>query len=220
MEVKRCSSSKSHDRDHGGERVAAEHLERVPKLGEVIWVKLSGGSWWPAVVVKSNVNGSNKADDGLMGDVRVRLYGSYEYMYVDPIKWCSEFRVTLEQNNGCYEDIFRKALEQVLSSSKCGRVKGKVAKSKGTSKQVKETEKHDRGQKRLKQNKQAATAAKCKSPKQNEVLKNHKFNISTSSDATLSGTSQELSARRTKVMQTLGLIAPSGSPFHKMSAFI
>ncbi len=50
MEGKSCSSSKSHDRDDGGERVAAVQFEEVPKLGEVIWVKLSDGSWWPAVV--------------------------------------------------------------------------------------------------------------------------------------------------------------------------
>ena len=36
-----------------------------------------------------------------------------------------------------------------------------------------------------------------------------------SQETTLFGKSPELSARRMKVMQSLGLIAPSGSPFHK-----
>uniref|UniRef100_A0A251J599 PWWP domain-containing protein n=1 Tax=Manihot esculenta TaxID=3983 RepID=A0A251J599_MANES len=217
MEVKGCTSSKSHDRDDCGERVAAEHLKGVPKLGGIIWVKLSGGSWWPAVVVESN-----KADGRLMGDVRVRLYGSYEYMYVDPIKYCSEFQITLEQHSGSYQEIFMRALEQDLSSSKSGRGKGKVTKSKdGACKQLKhkrpgtkETEEHDSNQKRLKKNKQGAAGAKCKSPKQD--VKSSKQN----KDAALSGRSQELSARRTKVMQTLGLVAPSGSPFRKKKSFI
>ena len=41
-----------------------------------------------------------------------------------------------------------------------------------------------------------------------------------SQDTTLFGKSPELSARRLKVMQSLGLIAPSGSPFHKMDTLI
>lgn len=51
---------------------------------------------------------------------------------------------------------------------------------------TKETEEHDSNQKRLKKNKQGAAGAKCKSPKQdvksskqNKVLKNQEFNIST-----------------------------------------
>ncbi|GLT71469.1 hypothetical protein SLA2020_434850 [Shorea laevis] len=60
--------------------------------------------------------------------------------------------------------------------------------------------------------------AKIRTREQDEVLKKNKLN-SPSSETTLLGRSQELSARRMKVMQSLGLIAPSGSPFHKNGQF-
>uniref|UniRef100_A0A5B7AMT1 Uncharacterized protein n=1 Tax=Davidia involucrata TaxID=16924 RepID=A0A5B7AMT1_DAVIN len=62
--------------------------------------------------------------------------------------------------------------------------------------------------------KKAVEEAKSRSPKQGGVQEKLKSNGSEPA-TTLLGKSQELSARRTKVMQSLGLISPSGSPFHR-----
>ncbi|KAJ6930369.1 hypothetical protein NC652_014021 [Populus alba x Populus x berolinensis] len=68
-----------------------------------------------------------------MGDVLVRLYGSYQYYYADPVKCRSEFEITLKENGGCYSEMFVEALEQDLPQSKSGQSKGKGSNSKGTS---------------------------------------------------------------------------------------
>ncbi|KAH8508651.1 hypothetical protein H0E87_010698 [Populus deltoides] len=68
-----------------------------------------------------------------MGDVLVRLYGSYQYFYADPVKCRSEFEITLKENGGCYSEMFVEALEQDLPQSKSGQSKGKGSNSKGTS---------------------------------------------------------------------------------------
>lgn len=50
MKGKRSARSENHDSDEGGERVVAENLEGQAVLGDVIWVKHCGNSWWPALV--------------------------------------------------------------------------------------------------------------------------------------------------------------------------
>ncbi|XP_048227147.1 histone H3-lysine(4) N-trimethyltransferase ATX1 isoform X4 [Ricinus communis] len=132
MEGKICTSSQTHDNhDDDVKEVAAENLDKEPSIGDVIWIKLPRSLWWPAVVVGNNFDKGNRSGDRLTGNVRVRLYGSYKYMSVDPFKWHFEFQIILKQNNGCYQEIFRKSLEQDQSGSKSGQVKRKVSKSKG-----------------------------------------------------------------------------------------
>ncbi|KAK3030743.1 hypothetical protein RJ639_036547 [Escallonia herrerae] len=83
-------------------------------VGDLIWVKLHESSWWPGQVVNENlVSRSSKPSDRSAGEVLVRLYGSYKYLYVDPIRCHSEFENILKDFNGCYSEILEKALEQV-----------------------------------------------------------------------------------------------------------
>ncbi|OIV97857.1 hypothetical protein TanjilG_12614 [Lupinus angustifolius] len=136
-------------------------------LGDMIWIRLRHGSWWPAQVVDAkSVNKSMKPKKRSAGDILVRLYGSYKYSYVDPIRCKSEF-------------------ETDLPSKKSSRSKGSSSESKGT-------------------------PSKRKShPKDGDDLD------SESPETTALVKSQELSTRRVRVMASLGLIAPTGSPFHK-----
>ncbi|KAJ0026092.1 hypothetical protein Pint_08465 [Pistacia integerrima] len=115
MSGKQVVGGPSHDSGGGGKKVAAMQLEREVMLGDIIWVKLQSNSWWPAQVVDENtVSESNKPDDKAVGAALVRLYGTYEYLYVDLIKSRLEFQIVLEQNNGSHREIFEKALEQVI----------------------------------------------------------------------------------------------------------
>ncbi|WCJ43465.1 hypothetical protein M5689_024201 [Euphorbia peplus] len=195
MEGKSCESNRQ---KHNGEGPVAEYSNGKPMIGDITWVKLSTGSWWPALVV-----GGDDFSDGLTEDVRVRLYGSYEYMLVDPTKWHFEFQITLKENNGCYQDILRKALEQDMSSSESDQVRGKRSKSKGTS------------GKRVSQKRKNPNHVRISSTKDGMQKKRNSGSSTQNEvpDGELSGRSPELSARRIKVMQTLGLAAPSGSPF-------
>ncbi|KAK6245769.1 hypothetical protein QUC31_000546 [Theobroma cacao] len=106
-------STEIHDNNDGEEESAALQLEAEVSLGGLIWVKLHGNSWWPAVVVDENsVNGSSKPGNRSEAEVLVRLYGSYEYLYADPMKYYSEFKMVLQQNNGSCREIFDRSLEQ------------------------------------------------------------------------------------------------------------
>ena len=49
-EDKSTAGSKIHDNNDGEEEFAALQLEGEVSLGDLIWVKLHGNSWWPALV--------------------------------------------------------------------------------------------------------------------------------------------------------------------------
>ncbi|KAK3033778.1 hypothetical protein RJ639_034220 [Escallonia herrerae] len=100
-------------------------------FGDLIWVKLHESSWWPGQVVDENlVSRSSKPSDRSANEVLVRLYGSYRYLYVDPIRCHSEFENILKDFNGCYSEILEKALEQDIPRPKCGTAKGRDSKAK------------------------------------------------------------------------------------------
>ncbi|KAF5942688.1 hypothetical protein HYC85_020330 [Camellia sinensis] len=122
-----CISGNTSNADKGDEDEAAvKHLSEEVVLGDLIWVRLRGSSWWPAQVVDENtVTRRNKPRNGSVGKVLVRLYGSYKYMYVDPMTCRSGFENILKENNGNYREILEKTLEQDLARFKSGRAKGK-----------------------------------------------------------------------------------------------
>ncbi|XVE55598.1 hypothetical protein DITRI_Ditri03aG0171900 [Diplodiscus trichospermus] len=129
-EGKSHADSKIHDNNDGEEKSAALQLEGEVSLGEVIWVKLHENLWWPAQVVDDrSVSESCKPGNRSQGEVLVRLYGSYEYLYADPMKDYSEFNMILEQNNGSCYDIFDKALEQDRARRRSIKPKAKGSKS-------------------------------------------------------------------------------------------
>ncbi|KAK4274168.1 hypothetical protein QN277_017439 [Acacia crassicarpa] len=173
----------------------------VVALGDVIFVKPQGGSWWPALVVdKNTVAKSARPGERSAGKVRVRLYGSSQYLYVDPIKCRFEFEKILNQHNGSYREIFQQSLAKALPSSKPSKSKRPGSQTKGKEKV-----------KRLKQSNVAQNMEY-----QIEVLDdNNLCSQSPVTEIASEGTSQELSERRVRVMSKLGLAAPPGSPFTK-----
>ncbi|KAH0989121.1 hypothetical protein GBA52_000604 [Prunus armeniaca] len=248
MKSKRLSTGKDRIDVKDEEDVAANQLGGEVKVADLIWVKINGGSWWPAQVVDDNtVNVNNKPSKRSAGKVLVRLYGSYKYLYVDPQKYHSEFDIILKQNNGCYREILIKALEQDVSCLKSSRSKKQGSKSKAESVAVysptrvsnnnhaRENHQTDSSslttevqrtefsvrvsprrqqyvtipQSKLEPNMPIAKEeeAKRKSPREDGLQKKLKRNGSSDQ--------AEVSVRRLRVMQHLGLIAPSGSPFHK-----
>ncbi|RDX64423.1 hypothetical protein CR513_57026, partial [Mucuna pruriens] len=174
-------------------------------LGDVIFIKLHGGSWWPAQVVDENsVAESIKPPRQSSGEVLVRHYGSYTYSYADPIKCRSEFKTILERNDGSLRKILLQSLKQDLPSTKSCRSKGSSSKPKGTS------SKNAAGKR--KSNEQDKEQNKTKRQKPKETLND---DGSQSRETSSLGKSPELSSRRIRVMENLGLIAPAGSPFQK-----
>ncbi|XP_019053067.1 PREDICTED: uncharacterized protein LOC104595480 isoform X2 [Nelumbo nucifera] len=247
-------------------------------LGDVVLVEMHHGFWWPAQVFDEKaVSGScKKTNNKLPGEVLVRLYGSYDYMYVDSVRCRSEFENILKQNNGSCREAFQKALEHVLSPVKsCKSEKQNHKETKGEhvkvkpskaeqpmqeairknqgaertshvtlgrhlGKRVRETKAkktdHVAGKSKDKTSARAAprglqvvtsqTKTKCgdftaekaeeasKTRTQKDVRKKLKTN-STSPEKNPLDISKESSARRVRVMQNLGLIAPCGSPFFR-----
>ncbi|KAK7351552.1 hypothetical protein VNO77_11096 [Canavalia gladiata] len=174
-------------------------------VGDVIYIKLRSGSWWPAQVVDENtVNRSVKPSKRSPGEVLVRVYGSYAYSYADPIKCRSKFEKILKHNDGSLRKILLQSLEEDLPSTKFRRSKGSSSKSKGTS------SKKSAGKRKSNKEDEAQNEVKCHNP--SEMLNVDESQVSETSQL---GKSQELSSRRIRVMESLGLIAPAGSPFQK-----
>ena len=69
-------------------------------------------------------------------EVLVRVYGSYYYLYVDPVKCCYELENILKYNDDSHREIFHKSLEQDLLSTKSSRSKGRGSKSKESTKEA------------------------------------------------------------------------------------
>ncbi|XP_071732347.1 uncharacterized protein [Rutidosis leptorrhynchoides] len=172
-------------------------------LGEILWVKLRESSWWPAQIVDENlVSSANKpSSKGSSSDVLVRLYGSCILKFVDAHGSHAEFKKILIENNFNYDDILKKSLEQDLPSMSSSKSrKRQQSKSKG-SKDV-----SDKSQ------------TKGSSKKQKQVKPKTSDSHPQTPDGVHHGTepttlNKGLTARRMKVMQNLGLVAPSGSPF-------
>ncbi|XP_061372095.1 uncharacterized protein LOC133314612 [Gastrolobium bilobum] len=198
-------SGKSHVSEGGGEQIGNDSVA----FGDVIFIRLRSGTWWPAQVVDDNsVNESIKPGKRSPGEVLVRIYGSYTYSYADPIKCRSEFEVILKHNGGSLKNILQQALEQDLPSTKSRRSKGS---SKGTSSKSSASKR--------KSYRQDEEQNKVKGRKQNESLNDDDLG-SQSHETNSLGKPRELSARRMRVMENLGLIAPRGSPFHKVGQII
>lgn len=179
-------------------------------FGDILWVKLHEASWWPAQVVDENcVDSDNKPISKESGcDVLVRLYGSYIYKYVDVHRSRAEFKKILEENNFNHDDIMKKCLEKDLPSLNGGAKKRQRSKPKVvevSKKKPSKKDKSDKSQSKLSSKKQKQEKPKTPNRVQNGI------EPSTPTIATLGG--QELSGRRMKVMQSLGLVAPLGSPF-------
>ncbi|XP_058786262.1 uncharacterized protein LOC131660922 isoform X1 [Vicia villosa] len=173
-------------------------------FGDMIYVKLPrSGFWWPAQVVDDGaVVSSLKPRSCRKGEVLVRVYGSHLFLNVDPVKSCYEFETILKNNNGDLQKILGEGLEKSLPSSKRPASKAKA----GTpSKKASSSKKQS--------NKKGEEQTKVKRQKQNESKED---DLGSPSCETATGKLQELSSRRIRVMQSLGLSAPTGSPFIKV----
>ncbi|KAL6661659.1 hypothetical protein ACP70R_001043 [Stipagrostis hirtigluma subsp. patula] len=89
-------------------------LRQNYRLGDVTWVKHSGSSWWPAQVIDEAFVGS-KPKKKTKHDCLVRLYGTCQYLYVDPWESNTEFDMMLKQENKAAMEVFREVLEKDLS---------------------------------------------------------------------------------------------------------
>lgn len=226
-----------------GGRVEEQVGDTSVAIGETIWIKLSGGCWWPAQIVDENSVSKNKiSGKKSSGDVLVRLYGTYMYSYNNPIKSQLEFDAILKKNNGSHRQIFEKSLEKDMSLHKPRGLKGQGSKSKTNAKvgtsggkssgkransstlttkkkaiagsSGKAKTRHD-GEDMLKKRKSEHIETPGETTVKETPRKKSELNNGPSPEKTLLQKSEQRSGRRVKVMQNLGLAAPCGSPFFK-----
>nr|CAB3481229.1 unnamed protein product [Digitaria exilis] len=106
---------KNVEKDHVIGESPSDKLRHNFRLGDITWVKPKGSPWWPAQVIDESCVGSKpKKKDKY--DCLVRLYGTGQYMHVDPWKCNSEFELMLKQENKSAMEVFCEVLEKELSS--------------------------------------------------------------------------------------------------------
>ncbi|KAF5206762.1 hypothetical protein FRX31_003651 [Thalictrum thalictroides] len=194
MRSKRLENTRNHCNKVAEEVSHEVKSRRGLMTGDVVWVRIRGSLWWPAQVVDENmVSRSSKPKTKVLDQVLVRLYGTYAYLYRDPVNDRAELNKILKENNGSYLETFKKALEQDLSHRKPSKLKRSGCEPT--------------------ENGGVETPKDKKSKHEANIVNDKKLN-SPSSVTPLKG-SPELSARRIRVMQGLGLVAPRGSPFQK-----
>ncbi|XP_055824992.1 uncharacterized protein LOC129893478 isoform X2 [Solanum dulcamara] len=186
MKSKSLSRNRNYVERGIGEDVALNKSSMEVDFGNLIWVQLNGQSWLGQVVDEKVVGGNKKPTKKVAGEVLVRLYGSYTYLYVDPIKSQLEYEKIIERYNGSLVNILGEALKQDLLHLKSGAMKMEDIQSKETL---------------------GAAASRGKG-------NNKSQDMTPSTSAIASAGEYAPRRRRMKVMQALGLMAPPGSPFH------
>ncbi|XP_020580993.1 uncharacterized protein LOC110025069 [Phalaenopsis equestris] len=107
------------------------------KYGDVVWSRISGESWWPVQVVdeKCVAFKPKKIKNDL---ILVRLYGTFEHMYVEPVNCVLKIEKIFGQENGSNREIFQKFLEEDITYMKSG---GQSAATVSELKEISEIEK-------------------------------------------------------------------------------
>ncbi|CAL9771519.1 unnamed protein product [Musa acuminata subsp. burmannicoides] len=99
--------------------------------GDIAWIKIHNNSWWPGQVVDEksiDVKPKRKSKD----EILIRLYGTYDYLYMDPLKCNMEFENFLKQDNITMKEAFQKSLDEDLSHTiSSGYSKGRVSHFRG-----------------------------------------------------------------------------------------
>ncbi|KAF9603910.1 hypothetical protein IFM89_038820 [Coptis chinensis] len=167
--------------------------------GDLVWIRLRGSLWWPAQVVDENmVSRSSRPRKRVPGGVLVRVYGTYTYLYRDLLKYRTEFKKILKQNDGSYLETFKKALEQDLSHRKRTTSKRTICESG-----------------------EAVAATPTDEKLKHDTNKNNEQKFGSSGTVTPPlKVSSKLNVRRIRVMQSLGLVAPLGSTFHNSNSVL
>ncbi|OVA01781.1 PWWP domain [Macleaya cordata] len=131
MRSNSLSKTTNHVKKDGRQDSKVNRVRKEHTLGEVIWVKTNPSSWWLGQVVDENtVSVKSKPKRKLVGEILVRLYGSYTYLYADPEKCRDELMEILKQNNGSNREMFKKALEQEIAYTKSSALKRKISEHK------------------------------------------------------------------------------------------
>ncbi|KAM0905172.1 hypothetical protein ACQ4PT_017545 [Festuca glaucescens] len=84
------------------------------RLGDITWVKHGASSWWPAQVI-DEASASSKPKKKTIHDALVRLYGTCQYLYVDPWKSNMEFEMILKEENKTAMEAFHDVLQKELT---------------------------------------------------------------------------------------------------------
>ncbi|KAM0876943.1 hypothetical protein ACQ4PT_035831 [Festuca glaucescens] len=84
------------------------------RLGDITWVKHGASSWWPAQVI-DEASASSKPKKKTIHDALVRLYGTCQYLYVDPWKSNMEFEMILKEKNKTAMEAFHDVLQKELT---------------------------------------------------------------------------------------------------------
>ncbi|XP_060185549.1 uncharacterized protein LOC132615013 isoform X2 [Lycium barbarum] len=187
MKSKTRSRNGNYVEKQTGKKTALNKSSGEVDFGNLIWVQLDGQSWLGQVVDEKAVGGNRKPPKQVAGEVLVRLYGSYTYLYVDPIKSQLEYEKIIEKYHGSHIKILGEALKQDLLHLKSGGMKMEDIKSKEMLR---------------------AGASQGKGNNKSQDMTPSTSAIASAGEYTPSG-------RRMKVMQALGLVAPPGSPFHQ-----
>ncbi|KAJ1700587.1 hypothetical protein LUZ63_000366 [Rhynchospora breviuscula] len=91
-----------------------ETLNQQFNPGDLTWIEIHESSWWPAQVVDEDIV-SDKPKKKSKNELLVRLYGTYQYMYVDASKSKTEFEEILKRENKTMKEKFQEAVEQDIS---------------------------------------------------------------------------------------------------------
>lgn len=119
------------------------------QIGEIIWCRINGGSWWPGQVVDEDCvafKPKRKKKDQIL----VRLYGTFEHMYVEMTNCISKTEKIYDEENRSNREIFEKALEEDLSRMRSGSQSEAVVSA--SIKNVKEKDEASRGKGQRKRN--------------------------------------------------------------------
>ncbi|XP_076938913.1 uncharacterized protein LOC143607299 isoform X2 [Bidens hawaiensis] len=191
-----CSNRNNENKDDALEVTPSRSREVYTTPGNVVWAKTDGEFWWPAEILGEVSNPGPS--------VLVRPFGKQGSVSVDPAVDLSPFEECFEERRCNQAKEFQNALEQALQyKEQHTPCKDLFGSPEGSDVLNHHDQSHERD------NSSGSSRARSKRERKPKV---HFDEVSRPLH-----TSRKV--RRFKIMRSLGLAAPVGSPFNSLSSF-
>lgn len=213
-QIQPCSNRNDEDRDDSATVLEftpnrsqpTENSEVCAILGSVVWAK-TGQCWWPAEILGERSSKSGSSTVGFKRNLLVQYFGKNGSAWVDPATDLSPFEKCFEERSCNQAKEFQNALKQALLYKEHPR---SCKESSGSPDGRDRLNHHDQLPERDNSSSSSRAGTDCTGRARSKRERKRKVHFDEVSCPLY--TSRKV--RRFKIMRSLGLAAPVGSPFN------
>ncbi|XAR69165.1 hypothetical protein NMG60_11000653 [Bertholletia excelsa] len=183
----------------------AESSDTCINPGSIVWAKTSCQQWWPAEVVEGTSTKVDSGDQGIHQHVLIQYCGKQESAWVDPARDLSPFDDCFEERISNQLEEFQDALKLALHKKECHLSKLSCE----SSNDFDSTSQHDQSHDLWNSSSSSRADSPGKEQRRGKRMRKPKVHF----DEVPHSLKSVRRVRRFRIMRSLGLAAPVGSPF-------